>query len=48
MDGVTIEQRLRDRMQAMAKDIETCAATCDSFQKKKLIGKLPLRFGISC
>lgn len=41
-DGVSIEARLRDRMKAIAKDIETCAATCDSFQKKKLIGTLRL------
>lgn len=39
-DGVAIGDRLRDRMQAIAKDIETCAATCDSFQKKKLIVKV--------
>ncbi|EKM48544.1 uncharacterized protein PHACADRAFT_132334, partial [Phanerochaete carnosa HHB-10118-sp] len=39
-DGVMIGDRLRDRMQAIAKDIETCAATCDSFEKKKLIVRL--------
>ncbi|GJE85201.1 hypothetical protein PsYK624_012790 [Phanerochaete sordida] len=39
-DGVSIADRLHDRMQAIAKDIETCAATCDSFQKKKLIVKV--------
>ncbi|KIP04740.1 hypothetical protein PHLGIDRAFT_120454 [Phlebiopsis gigantea 11061_1 CR5-6] len=27
-------------MQAIAKDIRTCASTCDSFQKKKLIVKV--------
>ena len=37
-DGMTIGVRLKDRMQAIAKDIETCAAKCDSFQKKKLVG----------
>lgn len=38
-DGLTIEYRLRDRMIVIAKDIEACSATCDGFQKKKLVGE---------
>lgn len=36
-DGTSIEDRLRDRMSAMARDIKQCAETCDAMSKKKLI-----------
>src|SRR5882757_3277155 len=37
-DGVTIEQRLRDRMLGIANSIKQCAKLCDSYQKRSTAG----------
>ncbi|THG94425.1 hypothetical protein EW026_g7045 [Hermanssonia centrifuga] len=39
-DGVSIKDRLGNRMESIAKNIEQCAATCDTMQKKRLIVKV--------
>ena len=38
-NGLSIEQRLRVRMGGIAEDIEKYSAVCDTFSKKRTIGK---------
>ena len=38
-DGVTIEQRLRDRILGIANSIKQCAKLCDSYQKRSTAGR---------
>ncbi|KIP05842.1 hypothetical protein PHLGIDRAFT_483430 [Phlebiopsis gigantea 11061_1 CR5-6] len=39
-DGTSIAQRLSGRMRTVANDIESCAAVCDTFSKKRTVVKL--------
>lgn len=40
VEGETIGIRLSSRMEKIAEEIKTCAASCDTFQNKSLISNV--------